>query len=165
MAKRGLELLQSMTGLSPGSKDRKIEFSREELQELIKDLGTEDFSASSSPLSSKSTASGDNSHLSNPMGSTTPKTPGGGGGRGGGNGGGNGGRDGGKKQVCFRKEASDREKIGMLEIMMMMMMMMVFRPLLVHDAEHRRKARELNDVLEFSKTSTDPAKLHTQKAV
>ena len=114
MAKRGLELLgQLKTHLSPGSKDRKIEVSHEDLKDLIKELGREDFSASSSPPSSSSTTAGDSSNNSSPIGvASTPKT---GGGKAGGRGGGGGG---GKKQIRFRKEASDRDKIGMLETMM-----------------------------------------------
>ena len=157
MAKRGLELLgQLKTHLSPGSKDRKIEVSHEDLKDLIKELGREDFSASSSPPSSSSTTAGSSSNHSSPMGA--PATPRVGGGKAGGRGAGGGG---GKKQIRFRKEASDREKIGMLETMMLM----VFRLLLVHEAEHRRVARELNDILEFGKKSTAPAKMDTQKTV
>ena len=157
--KQGLEFLGKF-GFSPGQKDRKVEMTHEQLQDIIRELGTEDFSAASTPLSSRSTSEGNSSSTSSQGGSSTQKgQQRNGGGKGGGNGGGGGG--GGKKTIRFRKEASDREKIGMLETMMMM----VFRLLMVHDAEHRRNARELNDVLEFSKASTAPAKLDTQKSV
>ena len=66
--KRDLEPLGNL-GFSPGSKDRKIELSRDDLKGLIKDLGTEDFATSPSPLSSRSTSTGDSS---GPAGTSTP---------------------------------------------------------------------------------------------
>ena len=80
--KRGLEFLGKF-GFSPGQKDRKVEMTHEQLQDIIRELGTEDFSAASTPLSSRSTSEGDGSSSGGTV-TPTSKKQNGGGGKGGG---------------------------------------------------------------------------------